>query len=171
MTRAKRQRFVEQCWTIDVSDFIQENHTELIKSLDILATHIEKGENRQHQYNLVLAKAVSETGRLVTSMAARLGVIEKQPSRAPKAKLGNTQPMEKGFGGGDGAAKNDNLSKSDIMDGLDGMMEKSIEAGQGGVTSDGFDLNIAASKFEQFGQINPVLLGHVEKHVRNGAAQ
>jgi len=151
---------------LDVSDFLQEQHTELTKALGTLADYIEKGENRQHQFNLVLAKAVSETGRLAKSMAERLGVIEQQPARAPKAKRSAAQAMEKSFAGQDGGNEDAKLSKSEILDGLEDMIAKSVREGRGGATEDGIDLAVAASKFEQFNQIHPSVLNRVKMHLR-----
>lgn len=154
---------------LDVSEYLQENHTELTKSLEKLADHIEQGENRQHQFNLVLARAVAETGRLAKSMAERLGVIENQPAQAPKAKRGlaqqPSQPLEKSFAG---QAGGEQLSKSDVLDGLEVMIRKSVKEGHGGATEDGIDLAVAASKFEQFGTITPSLLNRVRTHMPQG---
>ena len=151
---------------LDVSEFLQEQHTELCKSLDALSEHVEADGNRQHQFNLILAKAVSETGRLAKSMAIRLGVIEQQPARKPKAKRGLGQPLEKSFAGQDaGAGEGEELTKAVILDGLENMIEKSVAAGQGGATLNGIDLVQEATKFESFNQINPTLLGMVKEHI------
>jgi len=147
---------------LDVSEYLQEQHGELTKSLGILADYIEKGENRQHQFNLILAKAVSETGRLAKGMAERLGVIEEQPARQPKAMRSAAQPLEKGFAGNEAG---EDLTKGAILDAMGDMLRKSVDAGHSGVTEDGIDLNLAASKFEQLGTIHPKLLGQVKAHL------
>jgi hypothetical protein len=154
---------------LDVSDYLQEQHTELTKSLEMLADHIEKADNRQHEFNLVLAKAVSDTGRLAKGMAKRLGVLEQQPARAPKAAgVQGARPIEKGFAGEQPAGET--LNKSQIEGALSEMLQKSVEEGRGGATPDGIDLGVAASKFEQFGQIDPGLYQRVQQHIKAGSA-
>ena len=153
---------------LDVSDYLREQHTELTASLEGLADEIEKSGNRQHQFNLVLAKAVADTGRMVKGMAERLGVIEQQPAREPKAKRTPAQPMEKSFAGQPPAGEE--LSKAQILDTLESMISESIEKGNAGNTEDGIDLTVAASKVEQFGQIHPQLLARIKAHRARGGA-
>jgi len=148
---------------LDVSEYLQENHTELTKSLDKLADAIEKSGNAQHGFNLILAKAVAETGRGVVAIQERLGLIERQPARKPKAVRSPAQAMEKGFGGRE--PNGEQLSKSDVLDALEEMLQKSVADGRGGATEDGIDLGVASSKFEQFGQISPTLLNKVRTHI------
>jgi hypothetical protein len=154
---------------LDVSDYLREQHGELCKSLENLADEIEKGGNRQHQFNLVLAKAVAETGRMVKGMAERIGVVESQPAHAPKAKRSNAQPLQKSFAGQEGGEGND-LSKAQVLDALEQMIEKSVQENRAGCTEDGFDLTVAASKMEQFGTIDPRLLAKVRTHRAGGGA-
>lgn len=153
---------------LDVSEYLQENHTELTKSLDKLADAIEKSGNAQHGFNLILAKAVAETGRGVVAIQERLGLIERQPARKPKAVRSPAQAMEKGFGGRE--PDGEQLNKGDVLDALEEMLQKSVQDGRGGATEDGIDLGVAASKFEQFGQISPTLLNKVRTHIANKGA-
>lgn len=153
---------------LDVSEYLQENHTELTKSLDKLADAIEKSGNAQHGFNLILAKAVAETGRGVVAIQERLGLIERQPARKPKAVRSPAQAMEKGFGGRE--PDGEQLSKGDVLDALEEMLQKSVQDGRGGATEDGIDLGVASSKFEQFGQISPTLLNKVRTHIANKGA-
>lgn len=152
---------------LDVSDYLREQHSELTTSLEMLADEISKSDNRQHQFNLLLAKAVADTGRLVKSMAERLGVIEQQPAREPKAKRSLAQPMEKGFAG---QPSGEQLSKSQILDTLESMIADSVEKGRAGNTEDGIDLTVAASKVEQFGTIHPALLERIKSFRSRGNA-
>ena len=45
---------------LDVSDYLQEQHTELVKSLQAMGDALAKSDNRQHEFNLVLAKAMPD---------------------------------------------------------------------------------------------------------------
>jgi hypothetical protein len=152
---------------LDVSDYLQENNNELLKSLDTLSKAIEASDSRQHEFNLVLAKAVSDIGRATMAMSSRLGVIEAQPARAPKSR-GIHAPLEKGFQGSDRAP--DGLSKSEILDALEEMAEDSINKGLGGVMEDGGDIALAISKYEQFNMISPSLLKTVQGHIQSRRA-
>ena len=148
---------------LDVSEYLQENQNELKKSLSVVAEHIEKSDNRQHEFNLILAKAVSSIGKNILGMGERLGVIEEQPARAPKSK--GIQPLEKGFA--NQQPQGEQLSKSEILNGLSEMVEESVSKGMNGALEDGTDLVMASSKFEQFNAINPTLVQRVQKHIQS----
>jgi len=148
---------------LDVSDYLQENQSELKKSLGALADHIEKSDNRQHEFNLILAKAVSDIGRHVQGMTERMGIIERQPARSPKSR--GVQPLQKGFGGS--PAPETQLSKGEIIDGLMDMVQTSVQKGMNGALADGTDLISAVSKYEQFNSISPGLLRQVTDHINN----
>lgn len=152
---------------LDVSEYLQEQHTELCKSLDGLSEHVEKGDNRQHQFNLILAKAVSETGRLVKSVADRIGVVEAQPARAPKAKRTPADPAQKGFGGQ--PPEGEELTKTNVLDALEEMIVKSVNAGNGGHMGGGIDLSVEAAKFEASGMLNPSVVREVKLHIAEKA--
>jgi len=150
---------------MDVSNFIDESSKEMVKAMRTLSDHVEQGDNRQHEFNLILARAVSETGKMVKSMSEALDVMSGQPARPPKSK--GVQTMEKSFAGAPPAG--DQLSKSQILDELEVMNLESISKGMGGATEDGFDLTAASSKYEQFGQISPVLLRQVQARIKTKA--
>lgn len=146
----------------DVSDYLDENQKALVKSLSILSDRIEAGDVRQHEFNLVLAKAVSGVGKLVKGMSERLGVIESQPTRAPKSRgIQASQVLHKGFGGNSPAE--DALSHAQILDGLDGLMQKSMAEGKSGMSEGGENILTATAKFEQTRQITPGLLQEITR--------
>jgi len=149
---------------LDVSDFLSENHGENLRALETLSTHMEKSDNRQHEFNLLLSKGVAETGRLVQSVASRLGVIEAQPARAPKSS--GATPMQKSFGG-QPAPSNGQLSKSQILDELDLMVQESVAKGFNGATEDGFDLIVASTNYESSNQIAPSLVKAIQDRVKS----
>lgn len=159
---------------LDVSEYLREQHIELCKSLEDLADVVEKGGNRQYEFNRSLARGVAQTGMavmamsdMVKSIATRIGVVEQEPARAPKAMRSTSQPMEKSFGGQ--PAQSEQLSKSQILDTLEEMLQESVEKGQGGASIDGTDLAVAAAKMESFGAISDRLLGQVKARRQRGA--
>jgi len=147
---------------LDVSDYLQEQTDELVKSLSTLSDHVEASDTRQHRFNLVMAKAVAEMGKLVKSMADTLEVGMSKPARLPKSQP-TTQALNKSFPGN----PNGGLSKEVIMDTMEAMLQKSVESGHGGAV-EGHDLATAISQFEQFNTISPALLERVKKNMRAG---
>lgn len=154
---------------LDVSEYLQEQHTELTKSLTTLGEYIEKSDTRQQGFNLVLARAIAQTGKLAKSIDTRLGALETQPVRGPKSK--GVHSLEKAFvGQAPAAGEGSELSKSQILDAMDEMMVKSMGEGRGGATEDGISLDVAVSQFEQFNKINPRLLAQVQAHVKRASS-
>lgn len=154
---------------LDVSEFLQEQNTELCKALTTLAEAIEGVDTRQHEFNLMLAKAVTVEGKTIHAMGERLGVIENQPARAPKSKGVNAAPLRKSFGDQQGQGQDGDLSKSEIMGALYDMVEKSADAGKAGVVN-GHDLVRETSKFEQFNRIDPGVMKLVQAHIASKGA-
>lgn len=151
---------------LDVSDYLQENHTELVKALRVMGEALTKSDNRQHEYNLVLAKAMSEMGRHIVAMSERLGVIEGQPARAPKSR--GAIPMAKSFVNQEPAGEG--LSKSQILDAMDEMTQDSFAKGMSGSAPNGEDLSVAISKYEQFNTMTPSMLAQVKAHIESKGA-
>jgi len=146
---------------LDVSDYLQEQHTELVKSLRNVGEEIEKADHRRHEFNLVLAKAVKDIGEMVKSMSAEMGVISNKPAHAPKS-LGvrGAQVMQKSFGGQ--APAGEALTKSDVLNALDGLMEESMSKGMGGATEFGEDIALATAKYEQTHELSKSMFNTVK---------
>lgn len=138
---------------LDVSDYLQENQAELCKSLAVLGEHVEKSDSRQHEFNLVLAKAVADVGNLVKSVSERIHVIEAQPAHAPKSQA---RPLQKSFRG----QEEDQLSKGDLLDTMEDMMKSS----QDGLTTGGEDILKAISKAEIIGQVSPSMMAAIQDY-------
>ncbi len=154
----------------EVSDFLREQHEELTKSLSTLADYQESSEARQHEFNLALARTVSDTGKLVKAMSERLGVIARQPSREPKSiRTPKDQVLHKSFEDGQGGEpagdSPQNLSRGSILKGLEGMMVKSMGAGRDGLSDCGEDISLSVATFEQTSQISKPMLEEVRQHM------
>ena len=148
---------------LDVSDYLREQHEELCKSLGQLAEYQEQAESRQHEFNLILAKAVSDTGTLVKAMSERLGVIAAQPARAPKSRgVPQSQPLQKSFAGQ--APDGEQLSKSMVLDTLDSMHVESMEKGMDGRTPAGESILNAIAKYENTNMLSKSMLAEVKAH-------
>lgn len=155
---------------LDVSDYLQEQHTELCKALETLGGHVEQSDQRQHEFNLLLAKAVSDIGALTKSVHERLEAIEGQPARGPKSRgLPQTQPLEKSFAGRAADAGGE-FSKSEALDAMQELLVKSVDSGQGGMVEGVGDMGVAISKFEQFNTMSPATHARVAEHLRQRAA-
>jgi hypothetical protein len=144
---------------LDVSVYLNEQHKELKKSLHTMAGELEKSDARRHEFSLVLAKAVSDIGSLMKSIDNRLGVIEGQPARAPKSQ--GVRPLQKSFAGD---TPREELTKSQILDGLDGLMAESMQKGMDGRTVDGEDITLATAKFEQTAKVSPSMYKRITEY-------
>lgn len=156
---------------LDVSEYLDEQHGELVKALDIIGERIEATDRRQHDFNLILAKAVHQVGTLVKGMSERLGIIEAQPARAPKS-MGVRVPaaqaaLEKSFPGADGTpprTPGESLSKGEILDVMTEMMEH-----HNGTAPCGEDILQATAKYEQTGQMSKAMANDVIAFHRENA--
>jgi hypothetical protein len=148
---------------LDVSDYLQEHHTELVKSLRRVGDEIQKSDHRRHEFNLLQAKALVDMGNMVKALSETVSVMSGQPARAPKSAGIVTKPsqvLQKSFAGRPPAG--DELTKSQVMDGLDALMEDSMAKGMDGMLSSGEDIAIAVSKYEQTNMISPRVLEAVK---------
>lgn len=156
----------------EVSDFLREQHDELTKSLATLADYQERAEGRQHEFNLALARTVSDTGKLVKAMSERLGVIERQPAREPKAiRTRQDQVLQKSFQGGgssDNGQGGPQINRRMILKGLNEMMVKSMSEGRDGLSECNEDISVAVATFEQMNQISKPMLDEVRQHLGAG---
>lgn len=98
--------------SLDVSEFLSEQHTELVKALGGLEDKINSSDSRQHEFNILLAKSMARVGKLVKSLSGRMEVIEEQPVGKPRS---TAKPLQKAFGGQEQAPT---LTKSQVMDQL-----------------------------------------------------
>lgn len=145
--------------SLDVSDFLKENHRGLVAGLTVLADTIEKSDANEHQFRVALAKSViqigeqvMEQGQLVKSLVERL---DKTPARPPKS-VTPPQPLQKSFAG---VTDGDTLSKSQIVDAMSDMIEK------GNRMVAGEDMLHAATKYEATALISPEMLTAVREHI------
>lgn len=142
--------------SLDVSDFLSEQHSELVKSLGMLADHQEQSDQRQHEFNLLLAKAVTDVGNLVKSMAESLDGALAKPAAQPKSRGVNApaaQPMVKSFAGADPSSER--MSKSAIMAGLEEIYRERLDKSGSSQLENGVDLLTEISKFESSGMLHP----------------
>jgi hypothetical protein len=142
---------------LDVSDFLSETHEETKRVTTVLAEHMQKSDARQQDFNLLLAKAVADIGKLSKSIDERLAGIEGQPARPPKSKI---KPLEKSFANSD--APEVKLSKGEILDTMNTMFRKSFDAGEHGLVN-GVDMEKACAKYEITNQLDRNVLQMVMK--------
>jgi len=139
---------------LDVSDYLAEQHKELIKSLSALSSHTEKSSSRQYEFTTVLAKAVIDTGMLVKGLCEKIDSFASQPAREPKSLGVNTaKALNKSFAGVSHEA-GATLSKSQVMDTMEQMIAESQQQGKAPVVN-GEDLNNALITYECSNQMSP----------------
>ncbi len=147
---------------LDVSDFLREHNNELVKSLEAVCERLEKSDNRQSDFNMLLAKSVAKIGRLAQDIDTRLSALEGKPAHAPKSQ--GAAALNKSFAGNPPAG--DQLSKSQIQETVNQMFRESCDKGNNGFWNS-IDLGVAASRYEQFNEISPQLMAEVKQ--RNAA--
>lgn len=162
----------------DVAPFLEEQHAALTKSLGTLADAIEGSAQREHEFNMVLARAVADVGSLVKSMAEgmtsdfeairqKLGIIESQPVRAPKSVgIQGAQPMDKSFGelGEEGSGPFDGMTKAQVADTLDEMAKSGVNA-VGGTSI----MNVMA-RLESVGSVTRPEMDAINEYKKTAAA-
>lgn len=156
---------------LDVSEYLQEQHSELVKSLRNVGEEIQKSDNRRHEFQLVTAKAICDIGTMVKSLYEQVGTIGGQAARPPKS-LGvrASQVLQKSFAGQPPAS--DELNKSQVLDALDGLMEESMAKGGSGNLESGEDIALATAKYEQTHMISKSMLAAAKDFInkKNGHA-
>lgn len=160
--------------SIDVSDFLRDATTGITEGLRTLTDHIQKSQTDDHGFRVALATTISamtdvitNQGELLKSMATQLGV---QAARPPKSQgVRGAQPLAKSFAGtpaqANGAEQGAELSKSQILDGLDAMISKGLTS-----ASNGEDLVKASTKYESLNLISPAVVADVQKFLAGKAA-
>lgn len=158
--------------SIDVSDFLREQHKGVVDGISALAEHIQKSDSDDHGFRVALAttitglvNTVEAQGSLIKSMSEKLGVAMTQPARGPKSAGVNAgaQPMNKSFAGAaptqnvDTQIDGSELSKSQILD----VMEEMNKSSSSGKSASGESLMHAISKYESTNQISPTMLRDV----------
>lgn len=141
---------------IDVSDYLASHQEEMVKSLDALAKAVESQDRRQHEFNLVLAKATCDMGSVIRAIGDRVGAMESQPAHAPKS-VAAARALSKSFMGQAPVEDAARMSRGDVLQMMTNMMEKSMQDGAGGIAPCGEDLLGAVAKYEQTGLISKAL--------------
>lgn len=153
---------------LDVSPYLREQHDALVKSLQSVGGFIEQSDKRQHEHSLMQSQAIVEMGTLIKGMSERMGILEKQPVRGPKsAGVGADQTLAKSFTGSEGGegGGDEQLTKGEIMTGLNGMMSDSMDNGRNGLTKGGQDILLAISGFEQSSKLSAAIFGEVKSFI------
>lgn len=153
---------------MEVSDFLGELGGELIKAMGALEQRQDEASARSQQFDLVLAKSVVAVGRQLETLTEVVQTMAGQPTGRPRS-LGapNAQPMHKSFGGE--APAGEQLSKSQLQDGINSLFRESLEKGGHGKLN-GIDLEVEASKFESTGSMHPAVYEAVLKHINPNRA-
>ena len=149
---------------LDVSDFLAETQSELVKSLEILGTQAGERDQRQHQYNLLTARVLTNIGGLVKSMHEAVVSLGGEVVQAPRSKGANAPAtLEKSFGGEPPAG--DQLSRSDMAEGLQSLYRDRMEKSSTSKLDNGIDLLVEVSKFESSGMMHPLVEDLVKSHI------
>jgi len=155
--------------SVDVSEYLDAQHEGLVKAFEDFAGVVQKMDDHQNSFNIVLAKSLRAIGTLAKSMNERLEVIEQQPASQPRAarSVPEAQQLQKGFVGQDPAEKK--LSKSEVLSTLEAMNIDAHQKGRNGMAFCGEDLTKSIAKYESTTHISRNLLEEL-KSFRQRAA-
>lgn len=148
--------------SVDATQYIAQQHAEMVGALDRMDKSFGSLSRRSMEFDLVLAKAVADIGRSVQRLAKSVAQADAAPARVAKSMgvTGRARPLQKSGMGEPG------LSRQQIDAALDGMMQKSLQAGRAGRTESGLQLTKAIAHFDSCGQLRPEFQGEVAKFVR-----
>jgi hypothetical protein len=151
---------------IDVSEYLTAQHVELVKALGDMADRQDAMAQQQQEFNLMLAKAHIDTGSVVRELSKSMDSFAEAPMRAPKS-AGITpgmRPLAKSFGAQ--AGSEGELNKSEVIQALTKMNQRSWEMGKGGKASNGEDLTKAVARFESSKELSDALRAEVVAAMR-----
>jgi hypothetical protein len=149
--------------SLDVSDFLTAQHTELVKALGNVEQRMGSMTAQQNEFNLLLAKGLTSVGKLVGQISDRLVAIEEQPVSNPKAT--NPKALAKSFSGKEKDV-DEKLNKSLVMDTLVNIIDDRLAKGLGTVTEYDRDLVTEVALLESSNQVHPKTLELVKSVLR-----
>jgi hypothetical protein len=115
--------------SLDVSDYLTELHSGLVKSLSTLEGELNSNAMRQHTFNITLAKSMVS---VATGLQRTMNVISELKksmdnySEAPIRKPTSVQPLNKAFVGHNGQ-EGHSLKKSEMMGQLLHLAEQGVD--------------------------------------------
>lgn len=118
----------EMAKALDVSKHLSAQHEALVKAIGTVADYLEAHARGQHQFNVVLAKAMKASGDVSLELKGSIEQFLDQPVSGPKAAgLTGAKPIHKSFG--DQPPAGEQLNKSQITRELRSMYDEAIEKG------------------------------------------
>ena len=169
---------MQKAMEVDVTGALEEMVAGIRKSLGEVGEELQKSSRHQGEVNLVLAKGLLDTGRLVLRAAQLIKAVDAkfdgflaQPSGLPKGKVGGVSPLGKAFGGA--APAEDQISKGQILDLMEEMLEVDMKKSGQGRSPGGEDLVKAIASVEQGAGVSQALmkdLAAFRRQKANGAA-
>lgn len=115
--------------SLDVSDYLTELHSGLVKSLSALEGELNGNAMRQHTFNITLAKSMVSVATGLKDVMSIISELKKSMdnySEAPIRKPTSVQPLNKAFAGQKGQ-EGQSLSKSEMMGQLLHLAEHGID--------------------------------------------
>lgn len=157
---------------IDVSDALGELVGKLEKALGNVGEELRKSSSHQGEVNLVLAKGLLDTSRLalttnglVKGLQNTLEGVLSQPVSGRRSVASSNQIIQKSHAGT--APAEEQITKGQILDVLDAMIEERVTKGEPLVAPCGEDLTKATAKVETTGGVSPALMQDLANFRRN----
>lgn len=160
---------------LDVTPILQGQHDGIVAGFGVLGQRLEKSEAQSHEFRCALGGTLMEMAKSLSAMQATINtlggkpageVLSKSAVGASDAPAPVAAPQERGLG--NEAPAGDFLSKAQVFDALQGMMEGSKERGFKALC--GEDITQATSKYESTGKMSKSMQDEVADFVRNQRA-
>lgn len=152
---------------VDVSKYLNAFNKGTLAALSTICDTMEKSDSQQHEFNIVLAKAVSQVGQLMKSLNDKVEKWAQQPAEQPKAARttvqAQTQTIQKSFVG----QEQEQISKGECLNLLEEMHMTSLQKGRGGLSSCGEDLQKSIAKYEMTGSMSRPLVNELMAYRSN----
>lgn len=153
--------------SVEVSDYLRENHEATITALERVADTIAKSEASDQNFRVALAQSVLSLGEMVKSLHGQVEQLSGQPAHAPKSQgvRAPAQAMTKSFANTPEQPTHGGLAPHQIDETFTSMLEKGMTevAGQ--------KVDVAATMYETDRNISKSMLDAVvDFHKSNSAA-
>lgn len=147
---------------VDVSEYVAQLNNEMVKALNTVERRMAAMAQQNTEFQLLLAKAVAQTGQGVMALNKSVAAADAAPVRGPKSMgvTGRSRPLQK-------SGMGPSLTKAQAEEAIDALLVKSRRTGRYGFSESGADLLKASTHFESSnGQLLPEVQADVARYIR-----
>lgn len=149
---------------VDVSEYVAQLNNEMVKALNTVERRMAAMAKQNTEFQLLLAKAVAQTGQGVMRLNKSVAAADAAPVRGPKSMgvTGRSRPLQKS-----GVGSGNEITHAQAEAAIDALLVKSRTHGTYGRSESGADLLKAATHFESSnGRILPEVESDIRRYIR-----